>query len=81
MVSWSSKFTWSNKGFNELGKEYLIYKLKKFAYGLKQSPKQCLSDVCHLISLLSKEFDTEDSGAAKKIFYIKINRDKMNKWV
>uniref|UniRef100_A0A2N9F9A0 CCHC-type domain-containing protein n=1 Tax=Fagus sylvatica TaxID=28930 RepID=A0A2N9F9A0_FAGSY len=52
------------EGFKQLGTENLVCRLKKLLYGLK------------LKSLLHKEFEIKDLGAAKKILGMEIHRDR-----
>uniref|UniRef100_A0A2N9GG47 CCHC-type domain-containing protein n=1 Tax=Fagus sylvatica TaxID=28930 RepID=A0A2N9GG47_FAGSY len=53
------------EGFKQPGTKNLVCRLKKSLYGLKQ-----------LKSLLHKEFEMKDLGAAKKILGIEIRRDR-----
>uniref|UniRef100_A0A2N9F5E5 CCHC-type domain-containing protein n=1 Tax=Fagus sylvatica TaxID=28930 RepID=A0A2N9F5E5_FAGSY len=53
------------EGFKQPGTENLVCRLKKSLYGLKQ-----------LKSLLHKEFEMKDLGAAKKILGMEIHRDR-----
>uniref|UniRef100_A0A2N9GF09 Integrase catalytic domain-containing protein n=1 Tax=Fagus sylvatica TaxID=28930 RepID=A0A2N9GF09_FAGSY len=61
------------KGFKQPGTENLVCRLMKSLYGLKQSPRQWYK---RLKSLLHKEFEMKDLGAAKKILGMEIHRDK-----
>uniref|UniRef100_A0A2N9GRU3 Reverse transcriptase Ty1/copia-type domain-containing protein n=1 Tax=Fagus sylvatica TaxID=28930 RepID=A0A2N9GRU3_FAGSY len=59
--------------FKQPGTENLVCRLKKSLYGLKQSPRQWYK---RLKSLLHKEFEMKDLGAAKKILGMEIRRDR-----
>uniref|UniRef100_A0A2N9IGQ9 CCHC-type domain-containing protein n=1 Tax=Fagus sylvatica TaxID=28930 RepID=A0A2N9IGQ9_FAGSY len=61
------------EGFKQPGTENLVCRLKKSLYGLKQSPRQWYK---RLKSLLHKEFEMKDLGAAKKILGMEIRRDR-----
>uniref|UniRef100_A0A2N9GPK2 Reverse transcriptase Ty1/copia-type domain-containing protein n=1 Tax=Fagus sylvatica TaxID=28930 RepID=A0A2N9GPK2_FAGSY len=64
------------EGFKQPGTENLVCRLKKSLYGLKQSPRQWYK---RLKSLLHKEFEMKDLGAAKKILGMEIRRDRGGK--
>uniref|UniRef100_A0A2N9EER7 CCHC-type domain-containing protein n=1 Tax=Fagus sylvatica TaxID=28930 RepID=A0A2N9EER7_FAGSY len=61
------------EGFKQLGTENLVCRLKKSLYELKQCPRQWYK---RLKSLLHKEFEMKDLGAAKKILGMEIRRDR-----
>uniref|UniRef100_A0A2N9J203 Integrase catalytic domain-containing protein n=1 Tax=Fagus sylvatica TaxID=28930 RepID=A0A2N9J203_FAGSY len=65
------------EGFKQPGTENLVCRLKKSLYGLKQSPRTVsMCEVNRLKSLLHKEFEMKDLGAAKKILGMEIHRDR-----
>uniref|UniRef100_A0A2N9I8F7 Integrase catalytic domain-containing protein n=1 Tax=Fagus sylvatica TaxID=28930 RepID=A0A2N9I8F7_FAGSY len=64
------------EGFKQPGTENLVCRLKKSLYGLKQSPRQWYK---RLKSLLHKEFEMKDLGAAKKILGMEIHRRQRGK--
>uniref|UniRef100_A0A2N9GJC7 Integrase catalytic domain-containing protein n=1 Tax=Fagus sylvatica TaxID=28930 RepID=A0A2N9GJC7_FAGSY len=67
---------YDEEGFKQPGTENLVCRLKKSLYGLKQSPRQWYK---RLKSLLHKEFEMKDLGAAKKILGMEIHRDREGK--
>ncbi|GKA21706.1 retrovirus-related pol polyprotein from transposon TNT 1-94 [Tanacetum coccineum] len=50
--------------------------LKKSLYGLKQSPRQCKSEIKYTKGLLRKEFDIKELGPARKMLGMEIVRDR-----